>query len=60
MNSQNQSDLHQGRLMVQQEVPRWRILLATPFMVIGVWILGGKNIWLENYGVKPPIKPGSK
>ncbi len=41
------NELKKGGFRVKKEVPQWRILLAWPFMRIGIWILGGKNVTLE-------------
>lgn len=41
------NELRKGGFRVKKEVPQWRILLAWPFMKIGIGILGGKNVTLE-------------
>lgn len=41
------NELKKGGFRVKNDVPQWRVLLAWPFMMIGIWILGGKNITLE-------------
>lgn len=63
MNPPNQSDstpqneganrLKRGRVRMP-EVPKWRIRLAAPFFKIGIWILGGRDITLEE---APPTSP---
>lgn len=46
------NELKKGGFRVKNEVPQWRIMLAWPFMKIGIWILGGKNVTLEE---APPL-----
>jgi hypothetical protein len=41
------NELKKGGFRVKNEVPQWRILLAWPFMKIGIGILGGENVTLE-------------
>ena len=46
MNSKDEEDLSPGRI-VMHGIPMWRVVLAAPFLKLGIWILGGQNITLE-------------